>query len=96
MSSQGPHDGGIPRGHLRLVSPPGSPSTEEDLRGANDAKIEKLRKNDMQRRARTCGLELRHSAYGYALIDSARRPVDDRNDMSLDDVELWLDQASTR
>ena len=96
MNSAGRHDGGIPRGHLRLVSPPGSPSTEEDLRGANEAKAEKLRRNDVQRRARTRGLELRHSAYGYALIDSARRPVDDRNDMSLDEVELWLDQASTR
>jgi hypothetical protein len=96
VSSAGRHDGGIPRGHLRLVRPPGSPSTEEDLRGANEAKVEKLRRNDVQRRARTRGLELRHSAYGYALIDSARRPVDDRNDMSLDEVELWLDQASTR
>jgi len=96
VSSGGSHDGGIPRGHLRLVGPPGSPATEEDLRGANDAKIEKLRRNDVERRARTRGLELRHSAYGYALIDSARRPVDDRNDMSLDEVELLLDQASTR
>jgi hypothetical protein len=96
VNSGGHHDGGIPRGHLRLVSPPGSPSTEEDLRGANEAKIEKLRRNDVQRRARARGLELRHSAYGYALIDSGRRPVDDRNDMSLDEVELLLDEASTR
>jgi hypothetical protein len=83
VSSSGRHDGGISRGHLRLVSPPRSPSTEEDLYGANEAKIEKLRSNDVQRRARTRGLELRHSAYGYALIDSARRPVDDRDDLSL-------------
>jgi len=96
VSSGGRHDGGIPRGHLRLVSPPGGRSTEEDLRGANEAKIEKLRRNDVQRLARTRGLELRHSAHGYALIDSTRRPVDDRNDMSLDEVEVWLDQASTR
>ena len=93
MSSAGPHDGGIPRGRLRLVRPPGGTANEEDLRGANEAKVEKLRRNDMQRRARTRGLELRHSASGYALIDSARRAVDDRKDMSLDDVELWLDRG---
>lgn len=96
MSSAGRHDGGIPRGHLRLVRPPGSPSTEEDLRGANQAKAEKLRRNDVQRRARTRGLELRHSDAGYALIDTARKRIDNRNDMSLDEVESWLDQASQR
>jgi hypothetical protein len=86
-------DGGVPRLHQRLVVPPGSPSTEEDYRGANEAKAEKLRRKNLQRRASAAGLELRHSAYGYALIDSARRRVQDRGDMSLDDVESWLQRG---
>ena len=96
LSSMGHHDGGIPRGHQRLVAPPGSPTIEEDWGGANDAKMEKLRRNSVQRQARSRGLQLRHSNYGYALIDSARKPVDDRSNMCLDDVELWLDKASNR
>lgn len=36
------------------------------------------------------GLELRHTTYGYALIDGARQRVDDRNDLTLDDVETLL------
>ena len=96
MSSMGNHDGGIPRGHQRLIAPPGSPTIEEDWHGANDAKMEKLRRNNVQRRARSRGLQLRHSNYGYALIDSARQPVDHRSNMSLEDVEVWLDKASDR
>jgi hypothetical protein len=94
VTSGGPHDGGIPRGHQRLVALPGRPPTEESWGGANEAKMEKLRRKDAQRRARACGIQLRHSAYGYALIDTARKPVDDRNDLSLDEVESWLDRAS--
>lgn len=94
MSSPGRYDGGIPRGHQRLVAPPGSRSTEENFSGANEAKVEKLQRSSLQRRARTRGLELRHSDAGYALIDTARRQVDDRNNMSLGEVESWLDQAS--
>jgi hypothetical protein len=67
---------------------------EEDFSGANEAKMEKLQRNSLQRLARTRGLELRHSEAGYALIDTARKQVDDRNNMSLDEVESWLDQAS--
>jgi hypothetical protein len=96
VSAAGRHDGGILRGHQRLVAPPGSPPSEEDWRGANEAKREKLRRNVVQRRARTRGLQLRHSAYGYALIDAARKQVDDRNNLSLDEVESLLDQTSTR
>jgi hypothetical protein len=96
VSSAGRYDGGIPRGHRRLVAPPGGRSAEGDWRGANEAKMEKLQRSSLQRRARTRGLELRHSDYGYALIDSARKPIDDRNNMSLDEVESWLDQASKR
>ena len=93
MSPPGHHDGGVPRGHQRLTAPPGSPSIEEDWSGANEAKVDKLRWNEARRRARTHGLQLRHSAYGYALIGTAHKPVNDRNNMSLDEVESWLDQA---
>jgi hypothetical protein len=84
------NDGGVPRSHERLVAPPGSPTTAEDYRGANDAKAEKLRRNTLQRRASALGLELRHSEYGYALIDSTRRRVEDRGDMTLDEIESRL------
>jgi hypothetical protein len=94
VSSAGRGEGGIPHSHQRLTAPPGSPLTEEDWRGANEAKTEKLRRNSLERRARTSGLQLRHSAYGFALIDTARKPINERNNMSLDEVESWLDQAS--
>jgi hypothetical protein len=96
VSSAGRYDGGLPRGHQRLVAPPGGRSTEEDWRGANEAKLEKLSRSSLQRRARARGLELRHSDYGYALIDGTHKRVDDRINMSLDEVESWLDQASKR
>jgi hypothetical protein len=60
------------------------------LRGANQAKADKLRGNELARRARARGLELRRSAYGYALIDGARRQIEGRNDMTLDEVESRL------
>jgi hypothetical protein len=94
VRSAGPHDGGIPRGYQRIVAPPGGRSIEEEWQGANEAKTEKLQRSSLQRRARSRGLELRHSEYGYALIDSARKPVDDRKNMTLDEIEAWLDQAS--
>ncbi len=81
---------GIPRRTRQVVVPPGGASREENWRGADDAKKEKLRKNTAQRRARDQGLELRHSDYGYALIDATRKPVEDRNDMTLKEVESWL------
>lgn len=92
MSPAGRHDGGIPRGHQRLVSSP----IEEDWRGANEAKSEKLQRSSLRRRARAHGLQLRQSAYGYALIDTAHKPLDDRNNLSLDEVESRLDKASER
>jgi len=83
-------DGGLPRVQRRLVSPPGSPATDEVWSGANDAKVERLLLRKLQRRAQAGGLELRHSAYGYALIDSQRKRVDDRNDLTLREVESCL------
>jgi hypothetical protein len=47
----------------------------------------------LHRRARAEGIELRHSAYGYAMIDPSRRPVEDRHDLTLDEVEALLDRA---
>jgi hypothetical protein len=93
--SSGRHDEGIPRGHQRRAASPRSAATVEDFSGANEAKMAKLQRNSLQRLARTRGLELRHSDAGYALIDTARKRVDDRNNMSLDEVESWLNRAST-
>jgi len=91
--SAGPRDeGGIRRIRGALAATPRGASPEEDWRGANEAKIEKLRRNRLQRRAGARGLELRHSAYGYALIDSARTRIEDRNDMTLDEIEAWLER----
>ncbi len=84
---------GVRRIRGAVAVPPGATTGEEDWRGANEAKIEKLRVNALRRRARSSGLELRRSDYGYALIGTARQPVDDRSDMSLDEIEVWLDRA---
>lgn len=93
MNSGRREDGGIPRSHQRLVVPPGSARSEETWAGANKAKGEKLRRNRLQRRAGARGFDLRHSAYGYALIDSSRERVQDRSDMTLDEVESFLERG---
>jgi hypothetical protein len=72
--------------------PPGSGSAEEDWGDANQAKAEKLRRKDLQRRAASGGLSLRHSAYGYSLVDSARQRIEDRSDMTLDEIESLLER----
>jgi hypothetical protein len=88
------HEGGsIPHIRRNVAAPPGGAPGGEDWHGANQAKLEKLRRNSLQRRAGANGLDLRHSAYGYALIDSARNCVDDRQDMTLDEVESWLERG---
>ena len=58
---------------------------------ANTEMVDKLRRNGLKRKARSRGLELRHSSYGYALIDAERKRVDDRNDLTLDEVAARLD-----
>jgi hypothetical protein len=83
-------DGGIPRRRERLSVPAGEASRDESWPGANEAKQQTLLRNSLQRLARARGLELRHSAYGYALLDRARKPIDDRNDMTLEEVESCL------
>jgi hypothetical protein len=79
-----------------VSAPVGGASGEEHWLGANDEKAEKLRLRSLKRQAGSQGLQLRHSAYGYSLIDSARKPVNDRTNMSLDQVALWLDRALKR
>jgi len=63
------------------------------VRGANLAKVEKLRRNRLRRRAGARGLELRHSDYGYSLIDAGRNRIEDRSDMTLDEIESWLERG---
>jgi hypothetical protein len=65
-----------------------------DAVAANGEMQDKLRRNALRRRARSHGLELRHSAYGYSLIDVARKRVGSRNDLTLDEVAVHLDAAS--
>ena len=86
-------EGGIPHIRRTLAPSPTATAAEESWSGANDAKAEKLRRNNLQRLARTRGLELRHSAYGYSLIDTARKPIDARNNMTLDEIESWLQRG---
>lgn len=83
---------GIPRARRVVSVPPGGTSGEEHWSGANDAKVEKLRSRDLSRRARGHGFQLRHSDSGWALIDAARKFVEDRNDLSLDEVESRLER----
>jgi hypothetical protein len=85
-----PPEGGIPRRRERLSVPTGETTRDESWPGANDAKQQKLLRNNLQRRARGQGLELRHSEYGYALLDPARKRIDDRNDLTLEEVESYL------
>jgi len=88
------HEGGsIPHIRREVAAPPGGTLAGEEWHGANQAKLEKLRRNSLQRRAGANGLDLRHSAYGYALIDSARHCVDDRRDLTLDEVESRLERS---
>lgn len=85
-----PEDGGIPRRRERLSVPARKVSRVESWPGANEAKHEKLWRNNLQRRARAQGFELRHSAHGYALLDPGRKRIDDRHDMTLEEVESCL------
>ena len=86
-------DGGVPRTRRSLSGIPGGRAPEETWLGANKAKSDKLRHRSLQRQARARGIELRHSDNGYALIDSGRKRIEERDDMSLDEIESWLAQA---
>jgi chromosome segregation and condensation protein ScpB len=63
---------------------------EFDAAAANSEKSVKLRLNGLRRDARSRGLELRHSAYGYSLVDVERQRVDGRSDLTLDEVAAQL------
>ena len=67
-----------------------------DPAAANAQMVETLRLTSLRRRARGRGLVLRHSDYGYSLIDRARDRVGGRSDLTLDDVEAHLDAAQGR
>jgi hypothetical protein len=54
----------------------------------------KLRRNKLRRLARARGLDLRHSDYGYSLIDRARNRLEGRNDLTLDEVETHLAETA--
>jgi hypothetical protein len=84
---------GVPHARRALDAPLGGARPEEDWSGANEAKAAKLKVRSLQRRAGARGIELRHSGSGYALIDAARQPVHGRHDMTLDEVESWLERA---
>lgn len=93
MSPVPRNEDGVPRSRRVLTPPPGSVSREESWPGANEAKAEKLGVRSLKRSAAAQGLQLRHSDSGYALINSARKPVNDRNNMTLAEVESWLGRA---
>ena len=92
--SPGPRsDGGIPR-LRRGVSPPlGGASREERWPGANEEKAQKLLARSLKRQAGAQGFQLRHSEQGYALVDTAHKRVQDRSDLTLDEVESWLERG---
>lgn len=59
----------------------------------NATRASRLQHNTLRRLARQRGLELRHSDYGYSLIDGNRERVAGRNDLTLDEVAKHLDAA---
>lgn len=67
-----------------------------DAAAANTQMAQTLQRNALRRKARMRGLELRHSAYGYSLVDSTRRRLDDRNDFTLDEVNVRLDAVEAK
>jgi hypothetical protein len=64
-----------------------------DASTANEERADKLRRNSLERLARKQGLQLRHSHYGYSLIDRLRNQVDGRNNLTLDDVEQYVERS---
>lgn len=90
MSPVPRNEDGVPRTRTVVTPPPGAVARKESWSGANEQKAEKLSLRRLRRQAGAQGLELRHSDSGYSLIDSARKQVEDRNDMTLKQVESWL------
>lgn len=92
MSPERRNDGGGPGVARRVVALPARASVETWV-GANQAKDEKLRVRSLHRRAAERGYQLRHSDYGYALMDADRKLVGVRNDLSLKEIESLLTGA---
>lgn len=67
-----------------------------DADAANREMADTLQRNSLRRKARAQGLELRHSSYGYSLVDAGRSRVEGRNDFTLDEVEARLKAASDK
>jgi hypothetical protein len=78
---------------VRVGKLPGTAPPVETWVGANQASDEKIRVRKLERRARDGGYEIRHSDYGYTLIDTARQPVDGRSDLSLRELTSLLNAA---
>ena len=78
-------EGGIPHRRERLTATKG-----ETWAGANEAKDEKLQRHTLERRARAQGFELPHTDSGNTLHNPERKRVDDRNDLTLKEVESCL------
>ena len=87
------HDGGVPRGTRKVSMSAGGASAEESWPGANQEKVEKLRLRGLKRRAGAQGLELRHSDRGYALFDTTRKLVGDRNNLTLSEIDSCLKRS---
>ena len=73
--------------------PPGGTTREEHWPRANEEKAEKLLVRSLKRQAGAKGLQLRHSDHGYALVDAAHERVQDRNNLTLREVESWLGRS---
>ena len=90
MSPENRNDGGLPRARRGASAPPSRASRDESWPGANKEKAEKLLVRSLKRQAGAKGLQLRHSDHGYALVDAAHESVQDRNNLTLREVESWL------
>ena len=64
-----------------------------DVRGRRNAKQPEHQNARLKRSADSVGFQLRHSDYGWALMDADRKPVGGRNDHSLKELEKLLAEA---
>lgn len=93
MSPEHLTEAGIPRIRRAVSAPIGGAPKQERWQGANKEKAEKLRMRSLMRQAGVQGLQLRHSDHGYALVDTDHKRVQDRSDLTLDEVESWLERV---
>jgi hypothetical protein len=91
VSPERRHEGGPGVARKVVALPPRA--HVETWAGANEAKDEKLRTRRLERMAREGGFQLRHSDYGWALVDAERKPVGERIDHTLKELESLLTEA---